>query len=396
MARLLDLTRTVSRLGRGPLTGIDRVEVAWARHLLGQPDPLWSLVRTRWGFLLLDRMGVAGLLAHVDGVPLPPADALGRLSWRDQPHRARAEAVARRSAVARAPVWGLDRLLKRLPHSGCYLNLGHMNLTPRVFSALRGCGWQSVVLVHDAIPLDHPTLARAGTVPVFARKLAAVSAGADRVICTTEDARARVATHLARAGRVPPMAVAPLGVDLAAAGALPPGFDAETPFFLCLGTIEPRKNHAILLDVWARLADPPRLVIVGARGWAEPELLARLDARPQAIEEWPGLTDAQVAALMARAQALLFPSLAEGFGLPLMEAAARGLPVIASDLAVFRELAGDYPVYLAPTDVYAWQETIQGRTRAGQQGQGSAVPARVGIAIPTWADHFNAVLTTVC
>ncbi len=396
MARLLDLTRTVSRLGRGPLTGIDRVEVAWARHLLAQPVPVWALVRTRWGFLLLDRGGVAGILAHVDGAPLPPVDPISRLSWPQQSPRASAEAAARRCALARVSTLALARLLRRLPRDGCYLNLGHMNLTPRIFAALRRHGWQSAVLVHDAIPLDHPTLARAGTVPVFARKLAAVAAGADRVICTTEDARARVAAHLAQAGRVPPMIVAPLGVDVATPGDLPPGFDAGTPFFLCLGTIEPRKNHALLLNVWAGLSDPPRLVIVGGRGWADRNVLARLDARPRAVEEWPGLTDAQVAALMTRAKALLFPSLAEGFGLPLMEAAAMGLPVIASDLPVFRELAGDYPVYLNPLDVYAWQETIQGRAQTGSMGRGTAMPVKVGVEIPSWGAHFNTVLTTVC
>lgn len=396
MARLLDLTRCVSRLGRGPLTGIDRVELAWARHLLGLGDPLWALVRTRLGLLLLDSKGIAGLLDHIDGAPLPAADWHARMVWHHQPQRAQAETLARSLAIARAPAFALRHLLRRLPEAGWYFNLGHMNLTPGLFAALRANGWRSAVLMHDTIPLDYPHFARAGSVPVFARKLAAISGGADLVICTTEDARTRATPHLIQAGRLPPILVTNLGVEVAPPGALPPGFAADTPYYLCLGTIEPRKNHALLLDVWEGLADPPRLVIVGSRGWAGPELLARLDRAPCGVEEWSGLTDAQVSALLAGAQALLFPSLAEGFGLPLLEAAALGTPLIVSDLPVFRELAGDSAVYLDPGDVYAWRKTILDKSQTGKPGQNAAISGIVPVTPPTWTQHFNAVLSIAC
>lgn len=402
-ARLLDLTRLVSRLGRGPLTGVDRVELAYLDQFLADGVPLFALVRTALGFVLLDARGARAIQARAKGqAGLGPVDLLGRLTRRHDPLRGQAEADLRRLALARCAVPGLARMLRRhLPGQvDCY-NTGHANLTTRTLSAQKALpGARVSVLVHDVIPLDYPEFTRPGIPQVFARKMAAVAAQADRVICTTADARARIAAQFARLGRVPPMVVAPLGVPVPEPGSLPEGMALARPAFLVLGTIEPRKNHALLLDVWEQLArrlapaDMPDLLILGGRGWANAGVFARLDARPPHVVERPGLTDAQVAAVLARAEALLFPSHAEGFGLPLLEAMALGCPVIAADLAVFRELAGDYPVYLGTADVYSWVETIAitvrtAADRAGQGGRGAVVSA-----IPDWHSHFNIVLTS--
>ena len=161
---------------------------------------------------------------------------------------------------------------------------------------------------------------------------------------------------------------------------------------MTLGTIEPRKNHALLLDVWDGLAqgggDIPHLFIIGNRGWADPALLARLDAQPAGVTELRGLSDGAVAALVAGARALLFPTLAEGYGLPPLEAAALGTPVVCTDLTVLRETLLDYPVYLHPSDSYAWMETI----RAHADGSGGR-NGKAGLDLPSWKDHFNAVLS---
>lgn len=390
--RLIDLTRLTSRLGIGALTGIDRVELAWACHLLSVQDPLFGLVRMKLGYALLDRAGVQGLVARVTGqVPLGPGDRTGRILWRRNPQRARAEADLRRIAVARALPWGLARLLR--PLGGLdYLNLGHANLTAPGLRTIRRFGSVSVLL-HDTIPLDYPQFTRAGIPPVFARKLAAVSAHADRVIHTTKDARAKSEAHLAAAGRVPPGIVAPLGVGRAQAGDLPPGLGAD-PFVLALGTIEPRKNLDLLAKVWAATPGLPRLLVVGNRGWAAPDLFTILETTPGITLLGP-LPDATVAALMDRALALIFPSFAEGYGLPPLEAVARGLPVLCSDLPVLREVLRDLPVYLDPTDVYAWTKAIQSLGQTGaEQTDRKAAAAGSGFDLPTWEAHFNLILTT--
>ncbi len=392
-AWLLDLTRLVSRLGRGPLTGVDRVELAYLSELLNRPEPLFALVRTRLGFVLLDRVGADAIKARAIGAPLGGADLLGRLLWRGNPLRARAEADLRRLALARCPRWGLSAMLRRhLPTPVAYLNTGHANLTDHGLQSLRRVpGLRIAVLVHDAIPLDYPQYTRAGMSAVFARKMAAVSRHADRVIYSTNDARQRVEAHFARMGRVPPAVVAALGV------ASPPVIVPKPrprPYFVAIGTIEPRKNYGFLLDLWQALPQrlPPEqmpdLLILGHRGWADPALFARLDAAPPHVTVLEGLPDDAVFSLLLGAQALLFPSLAEGFGLPPVEAAALGVPVFASALPVLQEILGDYPVYLPATDSYSWLETIRKSVQAGERQADHKKQRQV----TTRDAHFNTVL----
>ena len=111
-------------------------------------------------------------------------------------------------------------------------------------------------MVHDTIPLDHPEFSRADAPAVFAAKLAAVSAHADTVIHLTHATKAGTEAHLARLGRVPSGIIAPLGVTVAPPdpSTLPGGLDLTAPYFVILGTIEPRKNHALLLDIWEKFA----------------------------------------------------------------------------------------------------------------------------------------------
>lgn len=385
--RLLDLTRTVSRLGTGPMTGIDRVEVAWLSRLLIRPEPLWGILRTPAGYLLLDRAGCAEVRRLADAGSVPGrVDWLGRLLRPRHPVLARAEAVLRRCALARSWRPGLRRLLQRLPPGTSYLNLGHANLTAGMISAARAAGLRSAVLLHDTIPLDHPELCRPGT-PAKFRAMVAAASMAEVVIHSAEATRRATERHLLAAGRVPEAIVAPLGVPM------PPVAEArfarpEEPYFLALGTIEPRKNLALLLDVWDRLParDRPLLLVVGRRGWAEPALFARLE-RTAGVRECAGVGDEGVAHLLAGARALLFPSLAEGFGLPVFEAAACGTPVACLPHPVFTELLGRLPVYLSATDSYAWSETVMRLTRAPER--------RPAATVPGWEDHFKLVLTRV-
>lgn len=397
-AWLVDLTRLASRVGHGPMTGVDRVEHAYLRELVSRPVQLFGLVRTRFGFLLLDRAGMARLEALVAGRDVAPnAGTLARLMRRRQPQRADAEAALRRVAVARVPVPMLAWMLRRhLPEGFRYLNLGHANLTPRVFAAVHAVpGARAGVLLHDVIPLDHPGLTRVGIPEVFARKLAAVAIGADLVIHTTAAGRLRDEAQLVRLGRVPRGRVARLGLNppVPAPDEVPADLDLTAPYCVVLGTIEPRKNHALLLDIWDRL--PPdaavRLIVLGGRGWRNEAVFRRLDAlAPGArVVERAGLSDGAVAAVLAGARALLFPTFAEGTGLPALEAAALRVPVICSDLPELREVMGDYPVYLAPTDVYAWSEVIGSIEQTG----GSNRDRGAGFVLPSWEDHFKKTLS---
>ncbi len=394
-ARLLDLTRLVSRLGAGPLTGVDRVELAYLQALLRSDAPLYCLVSTAAGFLLLDRAGAQGVASLIAGAPLVRADLLSRLTNRRNPQRGRAETAVRRLAVARAARPLLSWLLRRLPDGSSYLNVGHANLSDRTLATLHR-RFRIAVLLHDTIPLDHPAFCRPDTVNSFRSKLDAVAAHADLVIHTTQTTRNTTDARLWQAGRVPPGVVASLGVPsvpkVATPDDMPAGLPPADPYFVTLGTIEPRKNHALLVQVWAELArtgPPPPLVVLGGRGWATPQVFADLAATP-GIRVLSGLPDHVVAGLVQGAAALLFPSLAEGFGLPPLEAAALGTPVVASDLPVTREVSEAYPIYLGPTDCGSWVETIRSLSAPD-----ALRPRPVARIPPQWENHFNLVLNIV-
>jgi glycosyltransferase involved in cell wall biosynthesis len=400
-AYCLDLSRLLRRLGHGPLTGIDRVEMAWLRYLVALEAPVFGLMRTSLGFVLLDRDGMAEFAAWVEGAPpIPGRDPLKPFRWLRNPASRLAESALSALALDRAHRLALPRMLSRqLPPGTHYLNVGHSNLRPRALEAWHSLtGARIAVMIHDTIPLDFPGSQRPGSVEGFRARLRAVAHEADLAVYVSAAARAAAEPHLIRAGRVPPGLVAPLGIDppLPDPAALPPGLPPAGRYFVTLGTIEPRKDHALLLDIWENLGPgAPPLLVLGRRGWANAEVFRRLDALAATpgspVREIAGLGDGGVAVLVAGAAALLMPSRAEGFGLPVAEAMALGTPVLATDLPVYREFAGDYPVYLPPGALYSWREAIRGMP-APSQRQGRSAGLGQGRR-PDWADHFNLVLS---
>ncbi|MFZ5963122.1 glycosyltransferase [Thalassococcus sp. BH17M4-6] len=392
-ARLLDLTRLVRRAGRR-MTGVDRVEFAYLDHLLTDPVPLFGLVRTSLGYALLDAAGCAALHERVR------TDGWGAVGWlsrglaRRDEMRARAESDVRRLARARCLTPGLARMLRRVPAGASYLNTGHSNLTVRLLAALKARKARIAVLIHDTIPLDTPQFQRPETLAKFDAFLQRAGRQADLIICNSAQTQKDVIRHLA--GPPPDTLVAHLGVPVPTPGPVPQGAWTNRPYFVALGTVEPRKNHTLLLDLWDDLTaeqggEAPRLLICGARGWENDAVLARLDRGVRHVHELPGLDDGAVFGLLAGSAGLLFPSLAEGYGLPPIEAAALGVPVLCHDLPIYREVLADIPVYADVNDRYLWKITINELVQRQTTGRDH----KNVFAPPTWTAHFKTVLTLV-
>lgn len=395
-AYLLDVTRLISRLDGLPLTGIDRVEREWLLHLQGRPHLL--LCRAFGGQLLLPPEAGAALLRWIDGAvaDLPEAGFVARLRGRTGiKDRALAALQAMALASARGRISRLGRLAQaRLGATAVYLNVGHSNWRREVFNGLSRLG--RLVMVHDMIPLDHPEYTREGQARKFRDRFMVAATLADRILTISQASAERIELWRKRLGvrRRVPIVVTPIGTRLAAPDArdLPAGFDPARPMFICLGTIEPRKNHALLLDAWEAMAAAhpdrmlPRLYIIGRRGWENHETFARLDRLPEdgPVVELNGLDDGAVAALMMRSHALLMPSRAEGFGMPLAEAALRGIPVLATPLPSTKELLGAWASYLDPDRPDLWAEAIFAL---------SIKPLRrlPALAVPDWQEHFRLV-----
>ena len=385
IARLFDITRLINSAGLRP-TGIDRVEVAYLRALIADPTPIFAIGRTALGYVLIDRAGATRILQANDTGVWGKPDLLSRLNLRLSAPRRKGQSFLRRNAIARCPhQWLSLMLMVHLPATFTYLNVGHSNLKKQMFE---GVGMaRKVVLIHDTIPIDYPDTQAVGAVDAFIAKLALVSAHADTVICTSMQCSADVARHLNILGRTPDIVTAHLGVDVSI-----PDPKMKCPnmlYFVTVGTIEPRKNHAMLLDIWADWPDAPHLVICGKRGWNNCDVFTRLDAQPSQITEYNELSDTQIAALVKGAAGVLFPSRAEGFGLPPVEALALGTRVICACLPVYEEILGDSAVYVAASDRYLWEKAIKRMAALDRPDETSQFTP------PSWQAHFEIVLKKV-
>lgn len=396
----LDITRLLSRTGQVH-TGVDRVEWAYLEWCLGLDRPVYGLLRSAFGYILLDRAGLSFFHNHLRSGQWGTPDLLSRFARKLSPVRRAAETALRKQAIARATPSRLAKMLrKQFPGGVLYLNTGHSNLTRRVFGAFKSLlHSKSVVLIHDMIPLDWPEYQRQGTVGKFEKRMRVVSELADALICNSHQTLEDAARHMTGFGRMPEAIVAHLGVDvpLLEDVSLP---KVPRPYVITVGTIEPRKNHALLLELWEDWAKdldnpPPTLVICGNRGWNNEAVFARLDAVKSdglPILELNGLGDAEMMGLLKGADGALFPSFAEGFGLPQVEALSLGTPVICSDLAVYREVLGDFPVYVEDSNAYVWRTEIEKLLQKDGIDRGRVGNDRAPYTPPQWNAHFNLVL----
>ena len=281
-----------------------------------------------------------------------------------------------------------------------YLNIGHTGLGDQGFRAWLGeTAVRPVYFVHDLIPITHPQFCRAGEGDRHKERMRTVLATGAGVIGNSQ----ATLDSLAEFGRAqglpdPPALAAWLGVTPLAEE--PSAKDpAARPTFLVLGTIEARKNHLMLLQLWKHLIDrlgddAPRLLVIGQRGWECDEvfdLLDHSDTLRGHVAELGRCDDKALARHLSAARALLFPSLAEGFGLPLVEALAAGTPVIASDLPVFREIGQGVPDLLDPLDASAWEKAILAYADSDSAARAAQLGRLAGFRPPTWDDHFASV-----
>ena len=187
----------------------------------------------------------------------------------------------------------------------------------------------------------------------FRRSLLAVTRWSAGALSISRFSAGQLAAFLARHGRAQPVGHFYLGDDIGAAraGRAADASPGRAPTFLMVGSIEPRKGHALVLDAFDRLwAEGGRatLVVIGNAGWDMQPFLDRHAAHPERDRQFVlvhGASDERLAAAMRAASALIAASSVEGFGLPIVESLAQGLPVIAADIPVFHEVAGDHATY---------------------------------------------------
>lgn len=386
---LLDISRLLSRVRHHTPSGVDRVEMAYARGLQDRFEDQLQ-------FAAVHPFGLYGRL--------PKQRVLDFLTMLERRWETEDGNLGQRSLAEVLP--SLLTLLPKPPASraGVYVQASphHLTRSALVQRILAREQARFLCLVHDLIPIEYPEYARANGALLHRRRMQTVAALADGVIVNSTATGRSLEPWLRKANR-------PIDVHVALLGTqdMPPiaraQQESQTPYFLCVGTIEPRKNHLLLLNLWRHMAETqahrtiPKLIIVGRRGWENEQIvdmLERCQALRGHVEELNGCSDHRMRELLCGARALLLPSFAEGYGMPITEALSVGTPVICSDLPALREAGGDAPDFLDPLDGPAWKTHILDYSDAGSRyaAQMQRLPQWRG---PSWADHIDIVCEAI-
>lgn len=222
----------------------------------------------------------------------------------------------------------------------------------------------------DAIPLSHPEWVSAHLRWLKNTLWKKSAQWADHIITISEFSKIEIVKHFG----VPPerISVIPLGVDHQYSQALAPNviqqvlhqFNLQRPFFLCVGTLQPRKNIERAVAAFQALPKHVQsefdLIIVGRNGWGVEALIEQLQNQPANSHiKWLGsVAQTHKLALLQAATSLVFPSLLEGFGLPMLEAFASGTPVISSNTTSLPEVSAGAALEVNPTDTEALMQAM--------------------------------------
>ena len=371
---LLDVSRLIWRLSTGRLpTGIDRVCMEYAARF--GPRSLAVVQYKSFTYVL----------------PAAHSDRLFALVSECTPTRR----MRMFATVAR----GLLRARRSPPRRDMlFLNVGHTGLhQPSLLAWVARTAARPVYLIHDVIPITHPQFCRPGEAAKHRLRMRNALASAAGIICNSQVTCEELAAFAAKVHLpMPPHVTAWISGPRLPAQVKRRGL--ERPHFVTVGTIEGRKNHILLLQIWRSIVAKmgnraPMLVIIGQRGWKAEAAVAMLDDQRELeghVLELGRCDDEELAGWLLGAKALLMPSFVEGFGLPVIEALQLGTPVIASDLPVYREIVGDIPTYVDPLDQLAWERAIA--DYAGDCSERTRqVRAMRGYRAPDWDTHFGRV-----
>ena len=220
----------------------------------------------------------------------------------------------------------------------------------------------TAIVVYDLVPFESPDAAQSRASRIERATIRPALRRAAGLACISQATLDDLVRRFPIARRT--ARVIPLAADEAFRGAAPGDvasrFAIDRPYVLSVATLEPRKNLERLISAWRELDDRLRnahaLVLVGARGWEESTIL--LAARESNVHVLGHVTDDDLVALYAGARVFAYPSLYEGFGLPVLEAMSAGVPVITSNCSSLPEVAGDAALLVDPLDPSAIRDAL--------------------------------------
>jgi alpha-1,2-rhamnosyltransferase len=232
----------------------------------------------------------------------------------------------------------------------------------KVISQLRGKNITTSVLIHDILPVIRSQFFEDSLVNTFSKNLRLIINNVDVILANSESTQASIKAYMQDQGFKASLrlAVMQLGVHLDLCkqdglirNQLVSLFNGKRNCYVAVGTIEPRKNYPYLLKAFEQLWSEGKdihLIIIGKYGWKSDKLKSYVLAHSQYAHKlfwFSDISDAELAYCYKHANALVYPSMDEGFGLPLVESLIFGCPVIASDIPVFREVGQEFCKYFS-------------------------------------------------
>ena len=372
---LLDVTRLFGRAISGVMpTGVDRVSLAYVQHYYARARAVLAEGRFVAVLTMQDSKKAFDALLH--------------------PTSKRKSILNHLILKARLTAW-----YQLKTHERVLINTAHTGINHHLYAAgLRQRGVKLVFMVHDVIPITHPEFCRPNEKAKHHRRIDNMLSLGYGIIANSQSTLNTLHTEAEKLNVEMPRAT----VAHLAPGFMPSSFGEpviKQPYFVVLGTIEPRKNHNLLFRVWRRLVEDmgehaPKLVLIGRRGWEcenAVDILERSETLRGVLIEKSDCSDAELSNYLRHAQAMLFPTLVEGYGMPIIESLMIGTPVIATNLPVFHEIAGDIPDYLDALDGLGWLAQIKAYMDSQHPLRIAQLQRIQKFQTPTWQAHFEKV-----
>ncbi len=419
-AACYDVTRLLTRILNATPNGIDRIDFALATHVLASyPAPRFGTTATGFGARLLSGQAaleaVQAIGAHWGETRVEAGEDVvyqRAVTWlRGETPAQGSASISRRRRIGIPKVAGWVRRhglpLTRRPGTGLPRGAVYVNSSQFPLWVASSFEWleqrrdvKAVFFIHDLLPVLMPEYFREAELERHKARLRNFARFAAGAVVTTPTVAADLHAHMKTLGRQDtPVFVSPTPISpvFATPRVVDPALANARPYFVLCSTLEPRKNHLMILAVWRALVErlgsgAPRLVLVGTRGWHYGpilDLVARSPALKDHVLEVGGLSTPGLKRLIDNARAVLMPTFGEGYGLPVHEALAAGTPVVAADIPVFRDLPvalghnTDALTLCSPLNGDAWLETIAAMTSAPRPQAGDRH------APEGWATYFD-------
>ncbi len=361
------------------VTGYQRFVRAFLRELRAPGTPALDVLPVVWeagGYRRLTASEDLRLTTAARALPAPSTTLVRRVP---------------RGLLRRARVVLRRRLRVDVPAGAVFFDAEPAWHDPEPRSALlpslKARGVRVVTMVADVLPVTHPQWFEPRVAEAFDRWLSAHLASTDLVLAISEHTRQQVRSL----GDVP-VQVVPLGADFDAADrpapvSLPAGLER---LLLVVGTLEPRKNQALALDLLDRLAPSypdVGVVLVGKSGWLVEDLAGRIAAHPlhgTRLLHLSSCSDGELTWLYDRAFLALVPSWSEGLGLPVLEALRAGVPTLTSAGGALPEAGQGLAQLAAPDDLDTWERLV--RAHLDDPAHHAAARERTrAFVVPTWS-----------